>query len=498
MSKIKPNVLVIYTDQMRYDCMSCSGNPDVKTPYLERMAMEGVQFENAFVSYPLCTPFRASFLTGRYAHATGVYSNHFAIDPYRQPSLGPLFRDAGYRTGYIGKWHLYGGPKPGFVPPGPDRMGFDHFVGFNRGHQYLDAIFYRDTDQPYRCRRYEPDFQTDHTIEFMQSIVDAPDDSPFFAYVCFGPPHFPMKMPDYLKKMYDPEKIKLPEGTPDQEAQRQFIENRIEYDYDGNADLLEKSKAGSLKPGDVESEGDIRQFVADYYAMISNVDHNLGILLNWLQSKGILDETIVVFMSDHGDMLGQHGQFCGWKRAPYRGSAQVPFFIRYPERFTGGRKVTSLIDVAVDTMPSLLEICGLECPEGVQGISYVPVLEDDSPTRDAVYFQMMKQSKGGRGQRHPKPERGIRTKEWLYVRKQDKPVLLIDEEIDPLENNNLVESETHQEQMQVLNAELSAWMTETADDFDLEMPWPPKNFVSHKDADRLLKTDVHSRAILVP
>ena len=232
--------------------------------------------------------------------------------------------------------------------------------------------------------------------------------------------------------------------------------------------------------------------------MISNVDHNLGILLNWLQSKGILDETIVVFMSDHGDMLGQHGQFCGWKRAPYRGSAQVPFFIRYPERFAGGRKVTSLIDVAVDTMPSLLEMCGLECPEGVQGISYVPVLEDDSPTRDAVYFQLMKQSKGGRGQRHPKPERGIRTKEWLYVRKQDKPVLLIDEKNDPLENNNLVESETHQEQMQALNAELSSWMTETADDFDLEMPWPPKNFISHKDADRLLKTDVHSRAILVP
>lgn len=500
MSEKQPNILVIYADQMRYDCMGCSGNPDVKTPYLDRLADEGVMFDNAFVSYPLCTPFRASFLTGKYAHSTGVYSNHFPIDPNRQPSLAPILTGAGYRTGYIGKWHLFGGPKPGFVPPGPDRMGFDHFVGYNRGHQYMDAVFYRDTDQPYRCKRYEPDFQTDHAIEFMQSVLDGPGDAPFFAYMCFGPPHFPMDMPDHLKKMYDPARITLPAGTPDPEAQRAFIEDRVAYDFDGEFDLLEKSKAadGAKKPGEVENEEDIRNFVAEYYAMISNVDHNVGVLLNWLEGQGILDDTIVIFLSDHGDMLGQHGQFCGWKRSAYRSAMHVPFFVRYPRRFAGGRRVRSLVDISVDTMPSLLEICGQEIPEGVQGTSFVPVLESDTPTRDAVMYELMRQSKGGRGQRHPKPERGIRTQEWLYVRKQDKPIYLFDQINDPTEQTNLINDPAYREIQEALDIRITRHMAETGDDFELEMPWPPKDFISHKDADMLLKSEIHARAITVP
>ncbi|MBW1994729.1 MAG: sulfatase-like hydrolase/transferase, partial [Deltaproteobacteria bacterium] len=124
-----PNILVIYADQMRADTMGCAGNPVIKTPYLDRMAQEGVRFTNAFVSYPLCCPFRASFLTGKYAHANGMYANHFPIDT-NQTFMAPVLKEKGYRTGYIGKWHLDGGPKPGFVPPGKRRLGFDHFVGF--------------------------------------------------------------------------------------------------------------------------------------------------------------------------------------------------------------------------------------------------------------------------------------------------------------------------------------------------------------------------------
>lgn len=219
----KPNILLIYADQMRYDCAGFSGNPDVKTPNIDRLANEGVCFDEAFTSYPLCTPFRGSLLTGKYAHQVGLYSNHFPINP-DQPSLAPILNEAGYKSGYIGKWHLYGGPKPGFVPPGPDRMGFDHFVGYNRGHYYTDAIFYRDTDQPYRCKRYEPDFQTDHTIEFMESARDSGD--PFLAYVCFGPPHFPMDMPEHWRNMYDPDKITLPKGTPNPELQKRRAQER--------------------------------------------------------------------------------------------------------------------------------------------------------------------------------------------------------------------------------------------------------------------------------
>lgn len=496
MSDKRPNILVIYADQMRYDCMGCSGNPDVKTPYLDRLADEGVMFDNAFVSYPLCTPFRASFLTGKYAHQTGLYSNHFPINP-DQLSIAPILKDVGYQTGYIGKWHLFGGPKPGFVPPGPNRMGFDHFVGYNRGHQYMDAVFYRDTDQPYRCKRYEPDFQTDQVIEFMTK-ARSQGENPFFAYVCYGPPHHPMDMPDYLKRMYDPEKITLPSSTPDPDLQRAFIKERVEYDFDGNLDLLEKSKAGNVKPGECECEADIRRFVAEYYAMISNVDHNVGILLNWLEAQGILDDTIVIFLSDHGDMLGQHGHFCGWKRSAYKSAAHVPFFVRYPKQFGGGKRVGSLVDIAIDTMPTLLEICGAEASQGVAGRSFVPILEGDQPIRDSVMYQLMKQSEGGRGQAHPKPERGIRTEEWLYVRKADKPIILIDQKNDPDEQINLVGKPEYASIQAELDQRLSTWMDDTGDDFNLAMPWPPKDFIGHKEADELLKSEIHAKAILVP
>ena len=493
----RPNVLVIYADQMRYDCMGCSGNPDIRTPYLDRMADEGVMFDNAFVSYPLCTPFRASFLTGKYAHATGVFSNHFPIDPDRQPTLAPLLNDAGYQTGYIGKWHLFGGPKPGFVPPGPHRLGFQHFVGYNRGHAYMNAVYYRDTDQPFRCRRYEPDFQTDHAIEHMASVLEA-GNGPFFTYVCYGPPHYPMNMPGYLKRMYDPEKITLPRGTPDPAAQRTFVDEQVAYDHEGDFSLMEKSKFPGKRPGEIETEDEIRQFTAEYYAMITNIDHNVGILLNWLEGRGVLEDTIVVFLSDHGDMLGSHGRFCGWKRCAYRAASQVPFLVRHPTRFGASRRMQSIVDIAVDTMPTLLDILGLEGPEGMQGTSYLPVLESDTPVRDAVTYQLMKQSGGTRGQRHPKPERGIRTRDWLYVRKKDKAVILVDQSNDPLEQDNLVDDPAHAEVQRALDGRVKDHMAETGDDWDLEMPWPPPDFVSHKDADKLLEEDILPRAIPVP
>lgn len=131
----KPNILLIYADQMRYDAMRCAGNPVIKTPQIDRLAREGVQFTEAYTSFPICCPFRASVMTGKYAQNHGLIQNHFPLRS-DQTFLGDLMKQAGYRTGYIGKWHLEGGPKPGFVPPGR-RFGWDHFIGFNRGHDYM-------------------------------------------------------------------------------------------------------------------------------------------------------------------------------------------------------------------------------------------------------------------------------------------------------------------------------------------------------------------------
>lgn len=492
----RPNILMIYADQMRADCMGCSGNPDVKTPHLDRLAGEGVHCEEAFTSYPLCTPFRASLLTGKYAHRTGVYSNHFPI-PTDQPSLAPILNAKGYTSGYIGKWHLYGGPKPGFVPPGPSRMGFDHFVGYNRGHQYMDAVFYRDTDQPYRCSRYEPDFQTDHTIEFMQSMTGA-EDSPFFAYVCFGPPHFPMDMPDHWRNLYDPEKITLPPGVPDQELQQRCFNQRLQEEFNGDRRYGELSKADRYEGWNqkTEEEWQIRKFIAEYYGMISNVDFNVGRLLNWLDATGAADDTIVIFFSDHGDMLGQHGAYCGIKRQAFRASAQVPLLVRYPGAFAKAHTTDALVDVAVDTMPTLLDVLDLEIPEEVQGKSYASLLTgSNEPTRDHVQFELMKADFGGREQRHVGPQRGIRTKDWLYVRKKDRPLYLFDQNIDPAEQHNLVNNPDYASVQTDLDTRVTDNMQNTGDDWDLEMDFPPPDFMTHADAKAYLLNVVKPSAI---
>lgn len=494
----RPNILMVYADQMRADCMGCSGNPDVKTPNLDRLAYEGTLFEEAFTSYPLCTPFRASLLTGKYAHQTGVYSNHFPI-PTDQPSLAPALKSVGYKTGYVGKWHLYGGPKPGFVPPGENRMGFEHFVGYNRGHQYMDAVFYRDTDQPYHCERYEPDFQTDHTIDFMDSVASS-GDAPFFAYVCFGPPHFPMDMPEHWRTMYNPDLISLPVGVPNPYLQRQKYHERLEREFNGNRNYGELSKADKFEGWDqeVEEEWQIRKFIAEYYGMISNIDWNVGRLLSWLDLKGLADNTVVVFFSDHGDMLGQHGSYCGIKRQAFRSAAQVPLMIRYPAKLPAHNRADSLVDVAVDTMPTLLELADVNIPDSVQGQSYFSLLQgSDTPTRDHVQFELMKADFGGRGQRHVSPERGIRTKKWLYVRKENRPLYLFDQINDRDERHNLVDDPKFARIQSELDKRVRDNMASTGDAWDLQMDFPPPDFMTHEEAHRYLMNVVKPRAITV-
>ena len=397
--------------------------------------MEGVRFDNAFVSYPLCTPFRASFLTGKYAHATGVLTNHFPINP-NQNFFSTLLKDDGYRNGYIGKWHLAGGPKPGYVPPGENRLGFDHFVGFNRGHEYMRSIFFRDTAQAFHCPRYEPDYQTDHLIEFLDQATTADDGKPFLGYICLGPPHHPQNIPDYWKNLYDPADVILPSNVPDPALQEKIQTELAKKQFDGDLNIMEGSKAadGKKPPLEPETEQEIREYIAGYYGMISNVDFNIGRILNWLDVNQAADNTLVIFMSDHGDMCGQHGYYCGIKRTAYRCSMQIPFIVRYPNRFPAGHVTDAMIDVAVDTMPTLLELCGITVPNDVQGKSYLSLLDgNEQPTRDAVMYQLIKQSKGGKGARHPVAQRGIRTADWLYVCEEKHRKLLFDLKNDPHE-----------------------------------------------------------------
>jgi arylsulfatase A-like enzyme len=438
--------LIIYPDQMRGDAMSCAGNPLVKTPQIDRLALEGVRFENAYTSFPLCSPFRASFFTGKYAHSTGVHANHYAI-PLGQNFLADIFRKNHYQTGYFGKWHLDGGRIPGFVPLGDRRLGFEHLTGFNRGHQYFDSVYFKDNDQPNTSSRYQPDYQTDQLIEFCESCLDEPQGGPFLAMINFGLPHPPLVAPEHYLNLYSAGDVHLPENVPQ----------------------------------DAGSQSASRAFLAKYYGLIACVDHNVGRQLDWIDYRNLFDRTLVIFVSDHGELAGEHGLY--GKKTYHRSAMHVPLLVRYPKRFPRGHVVYNLVDPAVDTMPTLLECCGFPIPEEVQGTSYLPLLEgSDSPIREAVFYEILMEKDGP--EKYPVPERGVRTLDWLYVRNRETPLVLYDLSADPLEMENLIGSTQHQPVIDELDRLLNGHMDRTGDDWQIEAVFPPDNYDGYEEGDR--------------
>ncbi len=495
----QPNIILIYADQMRYDCMSVSGNKVVKTPHLQRLADEGVTFDNAFSSYPLCCPFRASMMTGKYAQGHGMTQNHFPLRE-GQEYLGEHMRDAGYQTMYVGKWHLEGGPKPGFVPP-DRRFGFDRFVGFNRGHSYLDGIFFREDDQPYRCRRYEPDYQTDHMIEFIDDAHKQNPDKPFFGFLSYGPPHHPNDMPEYWRKMYDPAEVPLPLGTLSPEEQVRIQTERVETDCNGNMKAALRSRAayGAKQPLDPETEDEHRTFVAEYYGMISNIDHNVGRILDHLDRMGLGEDTMVIFLSDHGDMLGEHGYYCGYKPQGYRSAMQVPYLVRYPRRFAGGQRAGAMIDVGIDTPVTMMDLAGAQPFQAANGRSFLAVLDDATHShRDRVHYQTFRMDDGAKGEFTPVPERGIRTKDWLYVRQPNRRKFLFNQQTDCHELHNLADDPDHSAVMDAFDTEIAEHMSATEDDWQMHADFPPPGFLTHEEAHRHLIEDLLPNAIEVP
>lgn len=496
MSQKRPNILVIYPDQLRADSLGCAGNPDVKTPHMDRLAAEGMRFTEAYTHYPLCCPFRASFVTGKYGHATGMLANHFPIDT-NQTFLAPLMKEQGYDTAFFGKWHLDGGTNPGFVPPGPRRLGFDTFIGYNRGHNYMSSIFFEDTDQPLHSKRWEPDYQTDHLLDYLKARKSK--ENPFFAYLCIGAPHYPNDMPDHLRNMYDPQKITLPVGTPNQDAQLAMQKIRLERDCAGDEKAMDKSKAGKDKGiWDTETEEELRAFIAEYYGMVSGVDFNIGRILNWLDANEMAEDTLIVLLSDHGDMLGQNGSFCGMKRSYLRASMHVPFIARWPGNVPAAATCDELVDVSTDCMPTFLDLAEAEIPDSVQGYSIADLFAGGiTGQRHTVPYEIMKQSSGDGGYL-PVPERGIRTKDWVYARKEHQRIALFDARNDPHEQNNLVNDPSHIARMDAFDLQIEAHMDATNDSWALEAIWPPNNLTTKQNAKRIMETELMPNAELRP
>jgi arylsulfatase A-like enzyme len=414
----RPNVLLILPDQLRAQALGCMGNPDVRTPHIDRLAAEGTLFRQTFANTPVCCPARATLLTGKYPHRHGLVANDLRLRE-SEPTLAKLLKAQGYRTGFIGKWHLDGGKRdPGFVPPGPRRQGFDFWAACECRHTHFQPVWFRDTPEPIRGGKFEPEALTDVALEFLR----ANRQQPFFLVVSMGPPHDPYGAPEKYMHLYDPARLTM---------------------------------RPNWRPG-VRQAG--REQIAAYYAAITAVDDQVGRMMQALKDFGLEKDTIVLFSSDHGDMLGSQGQRL--KRKPWEESIRVPGVLRYPARVRPGRRVDTLLS-HVDFAPTLLALCGAKVPADMQGTDLSGVVfgrTDKGP--DSVFFQIFVPFAGDGT---PHPWRGVRTQRYMYARTEARPWVLYDLEKDPDELKNLADDPASAAVRKDLEARLAKWMKDTGD-----------------------------------
>lgn len=427
----QPNVLFVFADQLRGMDLHCGGNPEVITPNFDRLAREGTRFNRAFANVPVCTPSRAVMLTGRYPLANRVIGNDLPL-PDDMPTIGEWFRDNGYRTGYIGKWHLDGVPRDRFTPPGPRRHGFEHWAAYNCSHDYFRLEkWYRDAPEPVAIGGYEPEAQTTEALDFLATE----DQRPWLLVLSWGPPHDPYPMvPERYRERYDPRHITLrPNVRPLHPAS--------------------VSLARGLEP---------RRTLADYYAAITALDEHFGRLLDELEAAGQAENTIVVFTSDHGDQLWSHGTMK--KQQPFEESIRIPLLCRWPGNIPEGRQSDALVST-VDFAPTLCALAGIVPSAGIQGIDRSALLRgDDTAGADAIVLMDLIAADESHAQELPE-WRGLRTSQYTYAQRQNgEDWMLFDNDQDPFQLTNLVEGAAASAIRDELSRELDKRLAELGDD----------------------------------
>ena len=409
----RPNVLFILPDQLRAQALGCMGNPDVRTPNIDRLASQGVLLANTFANTPVCCPARANILTGTYAHRNGMVANDLRLRESKS-TIAYTLREAGWRTGFIGKWHLDGGARlPGFVPPGPRRHGFEFWAANECSHTHFDTQYFRDTPEPIPIRQFEAEAWTDLALEFIRQE----DSRPYFLMVAPGPPHDPYKAPPKFAAMYDPARLTMRPNW--------------------------KQLPGV--PGGAE--------LAQYYGMVTAVDEQVGRLL-----AAADDNTIVLLSSDHGDMLGSQG--LRLKRKPWEESIQVPGVIRWPARMRRARRLDTFF-THVDFAPTMLGLCGVARPAPMQGADLSgAIMGRQGRAPDSAFFQIFGPY---RGDGTEDAWRGVRTRRYMYARFESKPWVLYDLENDPYEMRNIADNPASQPILRDMERRLAAWMSRTGD-----------------------------------
>jgi arylsulfatase A-like enzyme len=351
----RPNFVFVYTDDQRWDSLGVvqreQGDrarfPWLESPNLDRLAAEGVRFRNAFVVNSLCAPSRASFLTGRYGHRNGVVNNHTPF-PVESVTHATLLRQAGYRTGYVGKWHM--GSQRG------QRPGFDYSASFVGQGRYLDCPF-EVNGVATETKGFVDDVSTDFALGFLRENRDRP----FLLAVGFKSAHGPFAPPDRLKDAYAGEQAR---SVPNLSIPPAYLRGT-------------QAQASTPKPPGAPSTN------LNYFRCLLAADENLGRILDALDELRLAEDTMVVFASDHGFYLGEHR--LGDKRSAYDESLRIPLLVRYPRLGLKGRTLDPLV-LNVDLAPTFLDYAGVAVPDAMQGRSWRPLFEGRASDWRKAFF----------------------------------------------------------------------------------------------------------------
>jgi arylsulfatase A-like enzyme len=435
----KTNVLWIMCDQLRGQALSCMGDPNVSTPNIDRLAGTGVSFTSAVAGFPLCCPFRGSMLTSRYPH-TCVPGHELQMPP-KQKTIADVFNEEGYDTCYMGKWHLDGfkekeGRAAMHIVPPDHRGRFKKWMGYENNNSQWDSwVHGGEAESAFheRLDGYETDVLTDRMLEYLDEKER--DREPFFAVLSVQPPHDPYLAPPEFMDRHNPAKVVLRENVPN----IPWITQRARKD------------------------------LAGYYAMIENLDWNIGRIIDRLMDSGMYYNTHILFFSDHGDSHGSHGHFK--KTNPYQESVGIPFIIsgEKPMRYDG-RGCADIPNVPVnhvDIAPTTLGLCGIKVPDWMAGTDYSSYRLMNRPPANAprsAYMQNILCTPYWDCIDHQ--WRGIVTvDDWKYVCLENMPWMMFHLNEDPYEQVNLVFNTRYREKQRTLQQELKAWIDKTGDQF---------------------------------
>ncbi len=420
-----PNLLFVLADQWRAEAFGYAGNRDIQTPNLDRLQREGVHFVNAVSGMPVCSPTRASLLTGQRPLTHGVFLNDVPLDP-AATTIAEALAAAGYDTAYIGKWHVDAHGRSNFIPR-ERRQGFDYWKVLECTHDYNHSAYYADGPEKLYWEGYDAIAQTKDAQQYLRDHAQSP--KPFILVLAWGPPHDPyFTAPEKYRALYDADKLTTRPNVPE------------------------------------EGRANARKTMAGYYAHCTALDDCFGELRRTLRETGLEENTLLVFTSDHGDMLGSQGAYK--KQRPWDEAIRVPLLLRWPKGLGAKARQLDAPINSEDLMPTLLGLCGVPIPGTVEGLDYSRYLRGGrDPGDGATVIQCVSPFGEWVRRNGGKEYRGVRTTRYTYVRDLNGPWLLYDNQTDPYQTNNLANQPKQARLQAKLDAVLARKLKERHDEF---------------------------------